>query len=60
MSTSQAHQDAIAIIGIAGRFPKARDVEQFWHNLRNGVEAISFFSDDDLERVLQILGVRVE
>src|SRR6266576_3442784 len=49
MSTSQAQQDAIAIIGMAGRFPKARDVEQFWHNLRNGVEAISFFSDDELE-----------
>jgi len=49
MSTPQAQQDAIAIIGLAGRFPKAGDVEQFWHNLRNGVEGISFFSDDELE-----------
>ncbi len=30
----------IAIIGMAGRFPGARNVEEFWTNLRNGVESI--------------------
>jgi acyl transferase domain-containing protein/acyl carrier protein len=39
---------AIAVIGMAGRFPKAADVDQFWANLRDGVEGISFFSDEEL------------
>jgi amino acid adenylation domain-containing protein len=40
--------DSIAIIGMAGRFPGARDLGQFWNNLRNGVESVSFFSDEEL------------
>ncbi|MGB8345252.1 MAG: SDR family oxidoreductase, partial [Ktedonobacteraceae bacterium] len=42
-----AQQD-IAIIGLSGRFPGAPTLEQFWQNLRNGVESISFFSDAEL------------
>lgn len=38
----------IAVIGMAGRFPGAKNLEQFWENLRNGVESINFFSDDEL------------
>jgi acyl transferase domain-containing protein/acyl carrier protein/2-polyprenyl-3-methyl-5-hydroxy-6-metoxy-1,4-benzoquinol methylase len=38
----------IAIIGMAGRFPGARNVDEFWHNLKNGVESISFFTDEEL------------
>ncbi|HYV11059.1 MAG TPA: MupA/Atu3671 family FMN-dependent luciferase-like monooxygenase [Pyrinomonadaceae bacterium] len=38
----------IAIIGMAGRFPGARNIEEFWHNLRDGVESITFYSDDEL------------
>src|SRR5947209_6925548 len=38
----------VAIIGLAGRFPGARDVDQFWSNLRGGVESVSFFSDEEL------------
>ena len=38
----------IAIIGMAGRFPGADDVNTFWRNLRDGVESITLFSDDDL------------
>jgi non-ribosomal peptide synthase protein (TIGR01720 family) len=41
--------DAIAIIGMAGRFPGARNLDEFWTNLKTGVEAISFFSDDEIE-----------
>ena len=37
--------DAVAVIGMAGRFPGARNVEEFWANLREGVESISFFTD---------------
>ena len=38
----------IAIIGMAGRFPGARNVGEFWRNLRDGVESISFFTDEEL------------
>ena len=41
--------DAIAIIGMAGRFPGARNLEEFWNNLKAGVESISFFSDHEVE-----------
>jgi len=42
------HSADIAVIGMAGRFPKAKDVGEFWKNLREGVECISFFSDEEL------------
>nr|VFJ62545.1 MAG: Acyl transferase domain-containing protein [Candidatus Kentron sp. FW] len=32
--------DAIAIIGLGCRFPKAGNPRQFWRNLKNGVDAI--------------------
>ncbi|MCP4699597.1 MAG: amino acid adenylation domain-containing protein, partial [Gammaproteobacteria bacterium] len=38
----------IAIIGMAGRFPGAENVNAFWRNLRAGVESITFFSDEEL------------
>ncbi|HEY0404742.1 MAG TPA: type I polyketide synthase, partial [Pyrinomonadaceae bacterium] len=38
----------IAIIGMSGRFPGARNVAEFWRNLRDGVESISFFTDEEL------------
>jgi acyl transferase domain-containing protein/thioesterase domain-containing protein len=39
---------AIAIIGMAGRFPGARNLYQFWQNLRDGVESIRSLSDAEL------------
>ena len=45
---AKLEERGIAIVGMAGRFPGARDVEAFWDNLRNGVESISFFSDEEL------------
>nr|WP_223759268.1 non-ribosomal peptide synthase/polyketide synthase [Myxococcus sp. RHSTA-1-4] len=39
----------IAIIGMAGRFPGARDLDTFWENLRRGVESISRFTPEELE-----------
>ncbi len=39
---------AIAIIGMAGRFPGARNIAEFWQNLKNGVESIRSFSDAEL------------
>ena len=38
----------IAIIGMSGRFPGAETIEDFWQNLRNGVDCIHRFSDDEL------------
>ncbi|MCP4112642.1 MAG: AMP-binding protein, partial [Desulfobacteraceae bacterium] len=40
--------NSIAIIGMAGRFPGARNIREFWENLREGKESISFFSDEEL------------
>ena len=47
-SDTLKHLNAIAIIGLSCRFPGARNVQQFWQNLKNGVESISFFSDQEL------------
>jgi len=41
--------EGIAIIGMAGRFPGATDVERFWQNLVSGIESISRFTDEELE-----------
>src|SRR6185369_13744765 len=38
----------IAVIGMAGRFPGAADVDQFWENLRDGIESITRFSPEEL------------
>ena len=40
--------EPIAIIGMAGRFPGADDVDQFWHNLSTGVESVRTPSDEEL------------
>ncbi|ACC81526.1 type I polyketide synthase [Nostoc punctiforme] len=38
----------VAIIGLAGRFPGAKNIEEFWRNLQDGVESVKFFSDEEL------------
>src|SRR5438128_2094532 len=44
--------NGIAIIGLAGRFPGAESVEEFWANLVAGKESISFFTDAELAEVV--------
>jgi len=39
---------AIAIIGMAGRFPGANTIDEFWNNISNGVESLRFFDEDEL------------
>src|SRR5205085_9404284 len=39
----------IAIIGMEGRFPGAKNIQEFWRNIRDGVESIQMFSDNALE-----------
>jgi len=48
MSSPNAAAESVAIVGMAGRFPGARNVQEYWHNIAIGVESISFFSDDEL------------
>jgi iturin family lipopeptide synthetase A len=38
----------VAIIGMSGKFPGANDIENFWENLKNGVESIEFFTPEEL------------
>ena len=38
----------IAIVGMAGRFPGARNTAEFWRNLRDGVESIRDLTDAEL------------
>ena len=40
----------IAIIGMAIRCPGAANVGEFWSNLKNGVESISFFTEEELRQ----------
>src|SRR4051794_7264449 len=39
---------AVAIVGMAGRFPGARDLQEFWRNLRAGVESVRFLSREEM------------
>lgn len=39
----------IAIIGMAGKFPGAKTIEEYWKNLKSGVESISFFTEEELK-----------
>jgi phthiocerol/phenolphthiocerol synthesis type-I polyketide synthase E len=38
----------IAIVGMAGRFPGAADVDALWRNIRDGVESVAAFTDEQL------------
>jgi phthiocerol/phenolphthiocerol synthesis type-I polyketide synthase E len=42
-----AELTGIAIVGMSGRFPAADTLDAFWRNLSEGVESISFFSDEE-------------
>ncbi|RKH90222.1 beta-ketoacyl synthase N-terminal-like domain-containing protein, partial [Corallococcus sp. AB038B] len=39
MERSEPSPEGVAIIAMSGRFPQAATLEQFWDNLRRGVEA---------------------
>ncbi len=38
----------VAVIGMAGRFPGARGVAEFWANVCAGTESVAFFSEGEL------------
>lgn len=41
-------ETAIAVVGTACHLPGANNSEEFWNNLRNGIESTSFFTDEEL------------
>jgi acyl transferase domain-containing protein len=47
-SSSAGHNLDIALVGMAGRFPGANNVEEFWNNLVEGVESISWCSEQEI------------
>lgn len=51
MSDSDIHvnSDDICIIGMACRFPGAKNPDEFWCNLRDGIESVSLLSDQELK-----------
>jgi phthiocerol/phenolphthiocerol synthesis type-I polyketide synthase E len=48
MSTTHP-ENGIAVIGLAGRFPGAPNLDVFWQNLKSGVESVTHFSDGELD-----------
>ncbi|HEV8580123.1 MAG TPA: amino acid adenylation domain-containing protein [Thermoanaerobaculia bacterium] len=48
MSGKELSGNEIAIVGMAGRFPGARNLDQFWANLRDGVEGMRRLSEEEL------------
>ncbi|MBE8998847.1 acyltransferase domain-containing protein [Nostoc sp. LEGE 12447] len=48
LNTNDFNNSEIAIISLAVRFPKAKDIDSFWQNLHDGVESISRLTDEEL------------
>jgi len=38
----------IAVVGLDCRVPGAKNAEEFWNNIKNGVEALSWLTDEEL------------
>src|SRR5690606_22387298 len=47
--STEKERNAIAVIGMAGRFPGADDIDAFWDNLVNERESITTFGPDELD-----------
>ncbi len=50
MVSEGADNDGIAIIGLAGRFPGAPTISDFWNNLIEGKDAQRQFTDEEISR----------
>ena len=46
--TSEIHENDIAIVGMAARLPGAENVAEYWRNLREGVESIRTYTEQEL------------
>ena len=38
----------IAVVGMACHLPGAKNIQEYWHNLRDGAESVHFFTDEEL------------
>nr|QEO74387.1 AMP-dependent synthetase and ligase [uncultured bacterium] len=47
--SSAAGAGGVAVIGMACRYPGANNIEEFWRNLRDGIESIAQFSDQEIQ-----------
>ncbi|SEN04609.1 amino acid adenylation domain-containing protein [Stigmatella aurantiaca] len=50
LTPSTGRQEPIAIVGMSGRFPGAKNLGEFWRNLRDGVESVSFLTEKELRQ----------
>jgi amino acid adenylation domain-containing protein len=48
MNSRENCREEIAIVGMAGRFPGAANVDEFWRNLCQGVEAVRPFAPEEM------------
>lgn len=48
MESEESGMEQIAIVGMAARYPGAQSVDQFWTNLRDGVESLRSFTPEEL------------
>ncbi|HUU36050.1 MAG TPA: aminotransferase class III-fold pyridoxal phosphate-dependent enzyme, partial [Vicinamibacterales bacterium] len=48
MSDTSLPASSVAIVGMAGRFPGAGSVAEFWRNVAAGIEGITVFTPEDL------------
>ena len=39
----------LAVIGMAARFPGAQNIEEYWENLKEGKETVTYFSEEELQ-----------
>ncbi|MGG1258174.1 beta-ketoacyl synthase N-terminal-like domain-containing protein, partial [Bacillus velezensis] len=44
------YEDSLAVIGISCEFSGAKDHYEFWNNIKEGKESITFFSKEELRR----------
>ena len=51
---------AVAVVGLAGRFPDAPTLDRFWENIRDGVESLATYSPQELldERIKAAVSVQ--
>jgi phthiocerol/phenolphthiocerol synthesis type-I polyketide synthase E len=47
-SSPVSNEAALAIVGMAGRFPGATNLDEFWQNLAGGIKSIRRFSREEL------------
>jgi amino acid adenylation domain-containing protein len=51
---SKGSKADVAIIGMAGRFPGADTIDEFWQMLAEGREGTSFFTDEELDKYVPL------